>query len=45
MVKMVVYAKDLHEATLKARFSEVVEAELMDEHIEHGLGRAGFIHD
>lgn len=39
---MVVYAKDLQEAAAKARFSEVVEATLVDEHLEHHLAKTGF---
>lgn len=42
VVKMVVYARDLQEAAVKARFSEIVEATLVDEHVEHGVAKAGF---
>jgi len=39
---MVVYAKDLQEAAVKARFSEIVEATLLDGHMEHSVVKTGF---
>lgn len=45
VVKMVVYAKNISEAAVKARFSEVIDISLADEHIETGVVKVGFDND